>query len=68
MMGEFAGYRCDGPSCGNTVNIKDGEARHWLLVSVKIEEGYKESFTFCSYQCFNEKIVEQMASQGSFVE
>jgi hypothetical protein len=35
---------------------------------VKIEEGYKESFTFCSYQCFNEKIVEQMASQGSFVE
>jgi hypothetical protein len=68
-MGEFAGYRCDGPSCNNSVNQKDPEARHWLMVGVKTaDESYSEKFTFCSYNCFDEHVHEVTSTQHATME
>lgn len=61
-MPEFAGYKCDGPECNNSVDKRAPEARSWLMVHVE-NEGFKQDLTFCSYDCFEGHVHVTVMSQ-----
>lgn len=65
-MAEYSGYKCDNPNCNNQVDKKAEQASRWLLVNIATggkRDGYKQDFTFCSYDCLEGYSHETVVAQ-----